>query len=90
MVKRRTKTPQERLDAKKKFKNKPVTFNSADPDEAILLEWSEKRTNFSRYVKTLIQRDRDSTLSGTVLQPVSWTEDESKNTITKDDAEGFI
>lgn len=93
MAKRRTKTSEELQEERKKFKNKPVTFNKEDPDEAALLDWAEKRTNFSRYVKMLISKDRDIQLLGASSVRVSadyLAVEEPQNTITKDDAEGFI
>ena len=36
---------------------KSVVFNTADPDQAAMLEHADKRQNFSAYVKRLIYRD---------------------------------
>lgn len=41
------------------MKTKGVAFNMADPDQKDLYEWAMTRTNFSAYVKRLIQADRD-------------------------------
>lgn len=38
-------------------KLKAVVFNLADPDQKIMFEHADERTNFSAYVKRLIQRD---------------------------------
>lgn len=42
------------------MKIKSIAFNELDPDQARLLAHAEKRTNFSAYVKRLIQRDMES------------------------------
>ena len=39
------------------FKRKNVCFNISDPDERKLFEHAASRKNFSRYIKTLIQKD---------------------------------
>lgn len=39
------------------LKRKSVCFNVVDPDQKKLLEHAEKRTNFSNYIKRLIERD---------------------------------
>ena len=41
----------------KKIKIKSVAFNLDDPDQAKMFEHATKRTNFSSYIKRLIQRD---------------------------------
>jgi hypothetical protein len=41
------------------FKRKGVVFNIQDPDQVKLYEHAEKRSNFSAYIKRLIQRDMD-------------------------------
>lgn len=41
------------------MKTKGVAFNLDDPDQKDLYEWAMARTNFSAYVKRLIQADRD-------------------------------
>lgn len=41
------------------MKTKGVAFNLADPDQKELYEWAMDRTNFSAYIKRLIQADRD-------------------------------
>lgn len=38
---------------------KPVAFNLDDPDQKELYDHAMKRTNFSAYVKRLIQRDME-------------------------------
>lgn len=39
------------------LKTKGVAFNLDDPDQNELYEWAMSRTNFSAYVKRLIQSD---------------------------------
>ena len=39
---------------------KSVAFNSDDPDQKAMLEHASTRTNFSGYVKRLIQRDMET------------------------------
>jgi hypothetical protein len=46
---------------------KSIAFNELDPDQAKLLEHAEKRSNFSAYVKRLIQRDMEGGYSGGVV-----------------------
>lgn len=41
------------------MKTKGVAFNLDDPDQKELYEYAMTRTNFSAYVKRLIQSDRD-------------------------------
>lgn len=38
---------------------KSVAFNRFDPDQLALLEHANKRSNFSSYIKRLIQRDME-------------------------------
>ena len=38
---------------------KSIVFNTADPDQNDLVKHAELRTNFSGYVKRLIQRDME-------------------------------
>jgi hypothetical protein len=38
---------------------KPVAFNLSDPDQLALYNHAMKRTNFSGYIKRLIQRDME-------------------------------
>lgn len=42
------------------MKTKGVAFNLDDPDQKELFEYASERTNFSYYVKSLIQADRDA------------------------------
>lgn len=46
---------------------KSIAFNELDPDQAKLLEHAEKRSNFSAYVKRLIQRDMEGGNSAGVM-----------------------
>ncbi|MED4978755.1 hypothetical protein P9726_03350 [Geobacillus stearothermophilus] len=39
---------------------KPVAFNLDDPDQKELYDHAMKRTNFSAYIKRLIQRDMEN------------------------------
>lgn len=41
---------------------KSVAFNTNDPDQLSLIDHASKRTNFSAYVKRLIQRDMDGSV----------------------------
>jgi hypothetical protein len=43
----------------KEIKTKGVAFNRKDPFQKRLLEYSNQFTNFSSYVKALIQRDME-------------------------------
>lgn len=36
---------------------KSIAFNADDPDQLTMLEHAKKRSNFSSYIKRLIQRD---------------------------------
>jgi hypothetical protein len=38
---------------------KAVVFNPADPEQQRLIEHADRRTNFSSYIKRLIQRDME-------------------------------
>ena len=44
------------------IKTKGVAFNIDDPHQKKLLEWAEQFTNFSNYVKRLIDYDMRSNL----------------------------
>jgi hypothetical protein len=48
---------------------KNVAFNLLDPDEKALYNHAMKRTNFSGYVKRLIQRDMEGGQSNTAPMP---------------------
>lgn len=43
----------------KKMVVKSVAFNTLDPDQKKMLDHAKQRTNFSSYIKRLIQRDMD-------------------------------
>lgn len=45
------------MAAKRELTIKSVAFNREDPDQMALLEHASKRSNFSYYIKRLIQRD---------------------------------
>ncbi|WP_171684035.1 hypothetical protein [Paenibacillus planticolens] len=49
------------------LKIKQVVFNIDDPDQKLLLQHAAQRTNFSAYIKRLIQRD----MEGGSLTPVA-------------------
>jgi hypothetical protein len=42
------------------MKRKPVVFNPDDPFQMKLLEYAESQTNYSSYIKRLIQRDMEA------------------------------
>lgn len=63
----------------KKIVVKSVAFNTLDPDQRKMLEHAKERTNFSSYIKRLIQRDLD----GVPTSPVVVEEQDH------DDFEGF-
>lgn len=42
------------------IKRKPVAFNINDPHQRKLYDYSLQYTNFSAYIKSLIQRDMDA------------------------------
>ena len=64
---------------------KSIAFNEMDPDQAKLLEHAEKRSNFSAYVKRLIQRDMEGGYSGrAIMMP------ENNTPATKDLVRGLI
>lgn len=69
------------------MKRKPVAFNILDPDEKRLYEHANKRTNFSRYVKSLIQRDMEG-LPAAPSVPAPKPQPEDR--ITKDIASSFV
>ena len=41
------------------MKTKGVSFNMTDPDQMELLQFAMQRSNFSGYIKRLIQRDKE-------------------------------
>jgi hypothetical protein len=43
----------------KKIERKGVAFNVLDPDQRKLFDYAAHRSNFSAYVKRLIQRDME-------------------------------
>ncbi|MBA2878074.1 hypothetical protein HNR63_001128 [Anoxybacillus kamchatkensis] len=51
---------------------KPVAFNIEDPDQLALYEHAMKRTNFSAYIKRLIQRDMEGV---SVKRPILETQE---------------
>lgn len=48
------------MATKRELTIKSVAFNREDPDQMALLEHASKRSNFSYYIKRLIQRDLES------------------------------
>ena len=50
------------------MKTKGVAFNLEDPDQKELFDWAMSRTNFSAYVKRLIQTDRDAKKTPPVIR----------------------
>lgn len=67
------------------MKRRPVVFNEKDPHQKRLLEHSNKYTNFSAYIKSLIQRDMDGAWNHPVVPAY-----EIPPEITKEVVEGFI
>lgn len=67
--------------------NKSVSFNTLDPDEKKYFLHAMNRTNFSRYVKSLIQRDYDGVYAP---GPSQAQEKASDDPVNKEIAEGFI
>jgi hypothetical protein len=61
---------------KAKIKVKGVAFNVSDIDESKLLTHAEKRSNFSAYIKRLIQRDLDGAFVKYISKPIQ--EEQSK------------
>lgn len=61
------------------IKIKSVAFNVNDPDQLQFLEHAEKRTNFSAYIKRLIQRDIEG-----VREYIQEVETPDEQTITED------
>ncbi|MBA9027499.1 hypothetical protein HNP81_002789 [Peribacillus huizhouensis] len=53
MVENKPKTP-------KDIRRRPVAFNYNDPHQRKIYEYSLQFTNFSAYIKMLIQRDMDT------------------------------
>jgi hypothetical protein len=49
------------------IKRKPVAFNVNDPDQKALFDHACQRTNFSAYIKRLIQRDMEGGYSFQVM-----------------------
>jgi hypothetical protein len=47
------------MEKRKEIVVKSVAFNLADPDQRKMYEWMTRRTNFSAYLKRLIQRDME-------------------------------
>lgn len=48
------------------IKTKGVAFNLDDPDQLKMLDHANQRTNFSSYIKRLIQRDMEGGIAETV------------------------
>ncbi|WP_083477586.1 hypothetical protein [Alkalihalophilus marmarensis] len=56
-------------------KTKSVSFNLSDPYEQLLLDHTSRFTNFSAYIKRLIQRDmEEGTAKSSVKKQVVRTE----------------
>jgi hypothetical protein len=66
------------------IKTKGVSFNVVDPFQKRLYEHATRHTNFSAYVKSLIQRDMEG---GTAVVSTISTATQS---ITSDIVKGFI
>lgn len=52
------------MNTKMELKRKSVCFNIADPDQKKWFLHAEERTNFSNYVKRLIERDYREKVKG--------------------------
>jgi hypothetical protein len=57
----------------KQIVNKTVSFNAKDPFQKSLLDYTNRFTNFSAYIKSLIQRDMEG---GNVQQKAPFNSDE--------------
>lgn len=68
------------------IKTKGVAFNLDDPDQKELYEFAMERTNFSSYVKRLIQRDREGghIVNGLIV------EEQAEELITDDVISGML
>lgn len=55
---------------KKQIKVKSIAFNIDDPHQYKLFTHSTNTTNFSSYIKSLIQRDMEGSSSSVIPQPV--------------------
>ncbi len=62
---------------------KSIAFNQSDPIERDLLEHAEKHSQFSAYVKRLIQRDKEGGYNA--LEPSNIANDNDKDAM-----EGFL
>ncbi len=62
---------------------KSIAFNQSDPIERELLEHAEKHSQFSAYVKRLIQRDKEG--GRTTPEPSNIANDNNKDAM-----EGFL
>jgi hypothetical protein len=71
------------------IKRSPVAFNLADPDQLAMYEHAKLRTNFSAYIKRLIQRDMEG-LGGGQVRHYQEVADERDNVISVDLVSGLI
>lgn len=71
------------------IKRSPVAFNLEDPDQLALYVHAKKRTNFSAYVKRLIQRDMEG-LGANQVRFYQEVTDEEDNAISKELIGGLI
>jgi hypothetical protein len=65
---------------------KAVVFNPNDPEQQRLIEHSDQRTNFSSYIKRLIQRD----MEGGSVKFVAAVYEDSSSAPRDFDEKGFI
>lgn len=72
---------------KKNMERKGVVFNLDDPDQLELFNHAMKRSNFSAYVKRLIQRDKEGRW---IAEEQIEVEEEEKDMVTEDVLAGFI
>lgn len=76
---------------KKNIKNRSVSFNLDDPDQKRMFEYANERTNFSAYVKRLIQRDMEGGVGAPVVhEEVKVEAKEELIEIDENIAEGYI
>lgn len=69
------------------IRRSPVAFNLADPDQLSLYRHAKKRTNFSAYIKRLIQRDMEGGVTNTAVYSAEIQQD---NRIDADFMGGLI
>jgi hypothetical protein len=66
------------------IKRQSVAFNLADPDQLRMFQHANERTNFSAYIKRLIQRDMENS------EPKMIRKNEPEIVDEEDDASNFV